>query len=255
MKLQIEQKVDLFLSYLLGSKKTAVLTGAGISTGSGIPDYRTPGTGLWERSDMSVVSLEGFLKTPEKYYSYALEMSDLRKNAKPNKAHLLLSRLEKDGYLSGTITQNVDGLHGLAGTENVYELHGSLVESSCLGCGKNYKTDELIKRVDGGDNPPLCVDCGDLIKPKAVFFGEPLPEEPWVKAVDLVKSSDLLFVIGTSLQVYPVNNLPFVATQAGATLIILNLQPTPFDNKAVLIINEDIGLFFDILERKYPKKH
>ncbi len=248
----MDDKIEEFLRLVSVSKKTLALTGAGISTDSGIPDYRSPETGLWTKIDQSVVSLEGFRKNPENYYSYALDVYPVRKAAKPNAAHETLSRLERDGFLTGVITQNVDGLHQQAGSKIVYELHGSTKRVVCLSCGQPLSMEDAMEKVVSGENPPLC-SCGGILKPDAVFFGEALPEKTWEEARKLVIDSDLLIVLGTSLQVFPVSSLPSVALESGSRLVIVNLSKTPFDKQADLLINENIGDFFQKFSDYYDK--
>ena len=249
------EKIKKLYDMLRLSSNTAVLTGAGISTESGIPDYRSPGTGLWERMDQSVVSLGGFLEKPQNYYTYALELYPTRNKAEPNIAHRMLATFEKEGLLNGVITQNVDGLHKKAGSKNVYELHGTLREAICLDCREQESMETIMEGVKNGVNPPLCKVCNGLLKPKAVFFGEGLPEEEWQAALGLLDGADFLIVIGTSLLVHPVSHLPRVALEGGAKLAIINIQDTPFDKQADLVIHEKIGEVFLELERIYNKKY
>lgn len=249
----MDDKIEELVKLVSVSKKTIALTGAGISTDSGIPDYRSPETGLWTKIDQSVVSLEGFLKKPENYYSYALDLYPIRKEAKPNPAHKMLSRLEKDSLLTAVITQNVDGLHQQAGSKIVYELHGSTRRVLCMSCGRAFSMEDALEKVVSGENPPLC-GCGGGLKPDAVFFGEALPEKTWEDSRKLVINSDLLIVVGTSLQVFPVSSLPSVALESGSRLVIINLSKTPFDKQADLLINENIGDFFQKFSDYYNKK-
>lgn len=241
----MEEHVERFLELVKESRNAVAFTGAGISTESGIPDYRSPGTGLWEKMDQSVVSLSGFAEDPSNYYSYAMEHWPVREAALPNAAHLALARLEKSGRLRGVITQNVDGLHGMAGSENVCELHGSTRRVVCLECRVTYPMKETMKRVAEGENPPLCASCEGILKPDAVFFGEALPEEPWQRAVELVENCDFFLVMGSSLLVAPASGLPRLALSGGASLIIVNLTPTPFDDEADIVIRQRIGEFFE----------
>lgn len=240
---ELTEKAKQFTDLILSSSSAVALTGAGISTESGIPDYRSPGTGLWEKMDPSVVSLDGFFRDPSRYYSFALELYPVRRAAKPNPAHYLLAELEAKRLLKGVITQNVDGLHQDAGSSNVYELHGTYRQVSCLDCSSTSSMDDAMERVQSGENPPLCNECGGVLKPKAVFFGETLPQVPWQKSLNLSQQSDLFIVVGSSLQVSPANILPDVALRAGARLIIVNLMPTPYDGDADLLINYKIGEF------------
>lgn len=241
---EIKALAKEFMDLILSSKCAVAFTGAGISTESGIPDYRSPGTGVWEKMDQSVVSLEGFYRSPEKYYRYALEMDEIRGKAKPNAAHRLLAELEARRLLLGVITQNVDGLHQCAGSQRVYELHGSLREAECLTCGCIFPMEGVMDRVRRGEIPPQCTECRSrLLKPRAVFFGEALPHEAWQGAMRLVEGCDLLIVIGSSLLVSPANILPRVALDSGAKLIIINLMPTPYDRHATLVVAERVGEF------------
>ena len=239
----MSDKVKAFADLILSSSSAVAFTGAGLSTESGIPDYRSPGTGLWEKMDQSVVSLDGFLREPSRYYDYSLELYPVRKAAKPNPAHYMLAELEHRGVLRGIITQNVDGLHQDAGSGQVHELHGSLRQAVCLDCSVLQSMDEAMEMVIAGQNPPLCTDCGGVLKPNAVFFGEILPRIPWERSLELSRSADLFIAIGSSLQVSPANTLRDIALRAGAKLIILNFTPTPFDGEAELLISQKIGEF------------
>jgi len=232
-----------FAELVLTSESTVALTGAGISTESGIPDYRSPGTGLWEKMDQSVVSLEGFRRAPSRYYDYALELYQVRRSAKPNPAHYMLAGLERRGLLSGVITQNVDGLHQDAGSLEVHELHGSLRQAVCLGCSVLEPMEAVMDRVISGENPALCKECGGVLKPNAVFFGELLPHVPWQRSLELARGASLFVAIGSSLQVSPANTLPDIALHGGARLVILNLTPTPFGGDAELVVRQKIGEF------------
>ena len=236
-------KAQSFTDLVLSSSNVVVLTGAGVSTESGIPDYRSPGTGLWEKIDQSVVSIDGYIREPSRYYDYSLELYPVRKNAKPNSAHYMLAELGEKGLLNGIITQNVDGLHQDAGSEVVHELHGSLRQAVCLNCSALQSMNEAMERVISGQNPPLCLECGGVLKPNAVFFGEPLPRIPWEQSLELSQSADLFIAIGSSLQVSPANSLPDIAIKAGAKLIVINFTPTPFDLDAQILINHQIGEF------------
>ena len=236
-------KTKNFVELINSSRFAVVLTGAGISTESGIPDYRSPETGIWNNIDQSVVSIDGFLKNPKKYYDYALGLYLIRSSAEPNPAHYMLAELEKKGFLKGIITQNVDGLHLLAGSLNVHELHGSLRQTVCLDCSLLIPSEEVMVRVKEGENPPSCDDCGGVLKPNAVFFGERLPKIPWLESVDLVKKADLFICIGSSLSVSPANVLPDFALKNGAKLVIINLAETPYDMDAELVVKEKIAVF------------
>lgn len=251
--MSLEQKIEELCNLILKHRNAIVFTGAGISTESGIPDYRSPGSGAWEKYDSSIVSIPGFLQDPTQYYDYALEMYPIRANAKPNAAHIVLAKMEKAGLIQGVITQNVDGLHLTAGNVNVHELHGSIRQASCLECGQVSMMDEIIERVRHGENPPICKDfegqpCNGLIKPTAVFFGEGLPTRPWTSSVDKCKETSLMIVIGSSLQVSPANSLPDVALKTGSDLAIIDLLDTPFDSRANLKIQDRAVHVAELLE-------
>lgn len=243
----LQRKAEDFLNILNQSKKAVALTGAGVSTESGIPDYRSPSIGLWRKMDQSVVSLEGFLSDPSRYYSYALELYPTRSEAEPNPTHYLLAKLEHMGLLKGVLTQNVDGLHQKAGSICVCELHGSLRDAVCLECGSKEAMNIVMERVKDGENPPLCKECEGILKPDAVFFGETLPAEAWSKAIEFVNETDFLIVMGTSLQVSPVNLLPSMALDKGARLAIVNLLNTPYDEHADLVINCKSGELAEVV--------
>jgi len=243
----MEDQAKTFINLVHSSEFAVAFTGAGISTESGIPDYRSPGTGLWEKMDQSVVSLGGFLRNPSAYYDYAAELHPVRSAARPNPAHLLLAELENRGVLKGLITQNVDGLHHEAGSSSVRELHGSLRQAVCIKCSTLEPMEGVMERVFSGQNPPLCRECGGVLKPNAVFFGEALPHVSWESSLELARSSDLFITIGSSLQVSPASSLPDIALRAGAKLVILNLTVTPFDSEAALLVREKIGEFSSIV--------
>ena len=243
----LNEKAKLFLDLVLSSSNAVAMTGAGISTESGIPDYRSPGTGLWEKMDQSVVSLDGFREDPTRYYDYSLELYPIRRAAKPNPAHYLLAELERRDHLKGVITQNVDGLHQDAGSDRVHELHGSLRQAVCIDCNVLQLMDEAMERVISGQNPPLCTECGGVLKPNAVFFGEALPRMPWERSVELSEKADLFIAIGSSLLVSPANALPDIAIRGGSKIVVLNNTPTPFDGEAEVVVREKIGEFSSVV--------
>jgi len=219
------------------SSKTMVLTGAGVSTESGIPDFRSPNTGLWENMDpMEALSTTVLYNNPKKFYSEGFKMILGMTNAKPNKAHIALAEMERLGYIKGVITQNIDNLHHNAGSKYVLEVHGNTREGSCLNCGTKVGIGEIEEKVLKGEIPPKCDSCGGTLRPDVVFFGDMLPED-FNTAMRDVKSSDLLIVVGSSLVVSPVNYLPQMAKK----LIIINLGSTPMDRYCDLLIKEKAG--------------
>ena len=225
------------------SKSTVVLTGAGISTESGIPDFRSPDTGLWSNMDpMEALSTRVLFDNPEKFYEVGFKMLISMKDAKPNRAHEILAKLEEEGKVKLIITQNIDNLHYRAGSKNVYEVHGNTRTFTCMKCEKVYNISDIEKKVEEGDVPPRCI-CGGITRPDVVMFGDMLPD-CFQDGVREVKLADLLIVIGSSLTVYPVSQLAAM----GKKLIIINFTETPYDNRSDVVIRENIS---DTLEKIY----
>jgi len=203
---------------IIKSKFCIALTGAGISTESGIPDFRSK-DGLWSRYDINEYGyLQSFLKNPEKVWKMLAEMAELFEKAKPNPAHYALAELEKLGLLKAVITQNVDGLHQEAGSKKVIEFHGSFNTLTCLNCGKKYSKEEINLK-----NLPRCT-CNGILKPDIVFFGEPIPTKALNEAFELANKSDLILVIGTSCAVYPAAELPIIVKRNGGKIIEINRE-------------------------------
>ncbi|NLX10239.1 MAG: NAD-dependent deacylase [Chloroflexi bacterium] len=223
------------------------LTGAGISTRSGIPDFRSPHSGLWEQSNPAdVASLYGFKHQPERFYNWIRPLAYTILNARPNPAHLALTRMENTGRLKSIITQNIDDLHQRAGSKNVYEVHGHLREMTCIHCFQLFPAEPYITRYLEKDILPHCPDCGDALKPNVILFGEQLPAQALIAARREVRRCDAMLVVGSSLEVYPAADLPYMAQQAGAVVIIVNLGPTPMDTRAEVVIHGDV---VDVLPR------
>ena len=203
---------------IIKSKFCIALTGAGISTESGIPDFRSK-NGLWNRYDINEYGyLQSFLKNPEKVWKMLAEMAELFEKAKPNPAHYALAELEKLGLLKAVITQNIDGLHQEAGNKKVIEFHGSFNTLTCLNCGKKYSKEEINLK-----NLPRCT-CNGILKPDIVFFGEPIPTKALNEALELANKSDLILVIGTSCAVYPAAELPIIVKRKGGKIIEINRE-------------------------------
>jgi NAD-dependent deacetylase len=209
-----------------------VLTGAGISTESGIPDFRSP-TGIWAEFDpMEYATIDAFRRDPEKVWEfYGLRLGVLRE-AEPNAGHLALAELERRGLVQAVVTQNIDGLHQRAGSRDVIEVHGSIRSASCLECGTEAPLERPAQR---------CPACGAIMKPGVVMFGELLPAEAIERALELARGAGLLLVVGSSLEVYPVAGLPEEALSAGGALAIVNRGSTPFDGRAAVRIDGGAG--------------
>ncbi|MFP3304107.1 MAG: NAD-dependent deacylase [Nitrososphaeria archaeon] len=218
---------------ILNSKCTVALTGAGVSTASGIKDFRGP-QGIWKTIDPEKFEINYFINHPDEVWNLFIKTFALEQEVNPNAAHFALAELEKMNLLCGVITQNIDGLHQKAGSINVIELHGNLKKAVCLQCNKTYPLSEIIKNFVG--KSPLCPYCKGLLKPDIIFFGEPLKEEVIFKAIELSKAADVFLAIGTSLSVYPANQLPLYAKHKGAKLIIINEGRTEEDDLADIII-------------------
>jgi NAD-dependent deacetylase len=229
---------------------SVAFTGAGISTPSGIPDFRSPASGMWEQVDpMAVASLHGFRQNPQRFYNWVRPLAQLTLTAQPNPAHLALARLEDKGKLHGIITQNIDMLHHRAGNKQVYELHGHLREATCLRCYKIVSAPPMIEQflVDGC--VPKC-ECGGVLKPNVILFGEQLPYKELQGAQDATRKCDLMLIIGSSLEVAPASDLPLLAKRGGAKLLIVNLEPTMLDRVADVVIHADAAVTLPaILER------
>ena len=224
------------------AKNMIALTGAGISTPSGIPDFRSPGSGLWERYDpMEVASILAFRYDPDRFFEWMRPMARLILEAKPNPAHIALAQLEQAGYLKGLITQNIDALHQRAGTEHLVEIHGHLRQATCISCFRTYTTETMLSDFAETGRIPSCEACGGILKPCAVLFGEQLPVDAVRQAQRWIKNCDLLLTAGSSLEVVPVAYFPVDALNAGGKLIIFNNSPTYVDARADVIFRDDVA--------------
>ncbi len=213
-----------------------VLTGAGVSTDSGIPDFRSPGTGIWEKVDpIAVSSVEVLHNNPRLFYEAGFSRFSKISQAEPNEGHYVLADLEEKGYLKGLVTQNIDGLHVKAGSKNVWEVHGHLRSGYCTGCRKRYPFEELVHQVELKRIPPVCHNCFSLLRPDVVLFGDPMPSFFFELQYKLQNECDFMLVVGSSLVVYPVADLPRMAGK----LAIINQQPTEFDTRAEVVIHEN----------------
>jgi NAD-dependent deacetylase len=219
------------------------LTGAGVSTESGIPDFRSP-TGMWAQFDpLEYATLGAFQRDPEKVWRFYAPRFSMLTDAEPNRAHLMLAELERHGLLRAVITQNIDLLHERAGSREVVEVHGSIRTSTCLSCGARYALDEVLGLLDAG--APRCTACGDVLKPDVVFFDELLPDEAIDRADELAGEARLLLVVGSSLEVWPVAELPLVTLRGGGKIAVVNDGPTSVDDRAELKLAGNAG---EILE-------
>jgi NAD-dependent deacetylase len=217
-----------------------VLTGAGVSTESGIPDFRSP-TGIWAQFDPAeYASLAAFRSDPRKVWRFYKPRIAMLTEAEPNAAHRALAALEQAGLVEAVVTQNIDLLHERAGNRNLVEVHGSIRTATCPACGSTYPRDDVVAKLEHSEAPP-CDNCGAILKPDVVFFGELLPVGAIERAFDLAHRARLLLVVGSSLEVHPVAALPEETLVAGGRIAIVNKGPTPYDRRADLKLEGDAG--------------
>ena len=249
MKLDgLESLLQTAISLLKKSKHTVAITGAGISTPSGIPDFRSPQSGLWEQYDpMEVASLMAFRYNPQNFYTWIHPLARLIRDAKPNSAHDALARLENAGYVAGIVTQNIDALHQCAGSQLILELHGHLRQATCVECYVEFDTEEILEAFIRNGDVPRCSECGGVLKPNAVLFGEQLPYDIIQSAEQLLSNSELILIAGSSLQVTPAAMLPIPPITRGARLIIVNHTPTYLDERADVVFHEDVEIILPYL--------
>ncbi len=215
-------------------------TGAGISTPSGIPDFRSANTGLWMKNDpMEVASLSAFRRRPEVFFNWLRPLARGILQAKPNPAHYGLAHLENAGRLKAIITQNIDGLHQKAGARNVIEVHGSVARMECLKCGESYPAEQFAGEFMVEGKIPRCARCDAILKPSITLFEEMLPQKAWNQAENACRRADLILVVGSSLEVTPAAYLPMYALENNARLILINLTATPLDRRADVLLRSD----------------
>ncbi len=236
---------------LARSRRVVAFTGAGISTESGIPDFRSPG-GVWTRYDPRDFTFDRYVESADvRASSWAMRREFFAQQVSPNAAHVALAELERSGRGGGVVTQNIDGLHQLAGSTNVVEIHGTAREVVCIGAAPRHGMPEgcgfaashvwAFEQLDAGDPDPGCPDCGGLVKSATVSFGQVLPSGVIDRAMSLVANADLLLAVGSSLQVYPAAELPVMAVRGGADLVVVNDEPTPLDDMATLVVRGRAG--------------
>ena len=218
------------------------LTGAGSSTPSGIPDFRSPGTGLWEKANpMQVASIYAFRRRPQAFYDWIRPLAETLLDAEPNPGHKALAELEGEGYLKAIVTQNIDDLHQRAGSREVLELHGHLRKATCLDCYHVLPTPALLDDFLTSREMPRCPECGGVLKPNVVLFGEQLPVKVFNAAMRHVRRADLMLVVGSSLEVMPVSQFPLQVRDHGGRLIVVNLMSTYVDDIADVVIHGDLA--------------
>lgn len=229
MDAEIHKAADI----LAAARELVVLTGAGISTESGIPDFRSPG-GIWDKYDPAEFTYQNYVRNPahrRQYWQMSREIFPVISEAKPNAAHVAVAELERRGKLRAVVTQNIDGLHQRGGCspERVIEIHGTALEIVCLGCAERQPRAIVQARVDAGEADPGCLACGGILKPATISFGQAMPERETALAFEHAEACDVMLVIGSSLVVFPAAHLPQRAVECGAKLMILNREPTAYD--------------------------
>jgi NAD-dependent deacetylase len=242
---KMDERIQKVAGLIRQSKKVIVFTGAGVSTESGIPDFRSPG-GVWHKYNPEDFYYQKFISSEEsreKYWQMSREFYEPVKNAQPNAAHKAVVELEKMGKLDCVITQNVDNLHQRAGSspEKVIELHGTVVSVSCLSCRKKYSREEIQSWLLQGVRVPQCDTCGGILKPDTVSFGQSMPQKETAESFHRARNCDLLIVIGSSLVVQPAASIPLEAKESGAKLVIINRDPTSHDSYAEVVIHGSAG--------------
>ena len=239
--MQLERQIQHAAELVARARHIVAMTGAGISTPSGIPDFRSPDSGLWDHTDpLEVASIFAFRHNPQRFYNWVRPLSLRLLEAQPNPAHYALAGLEREGKLQAIVTQNIDNLHGKAGSKAVYELHGHLREVTCTQCyAVQDSAAAFAKFIADGQVPRH--HCGGVLKPHVILFGEQLPMREFVLAQLVIKAADLILVAGSSLEVAPASDLPELALENRAKLIIINYQPTYLDPRANVVIRADVA--------------
>ena len=238
-----DKKIAQAAELIKHAKHVVALTGAGVSTRSGIPDFRGTGSGLWTRVDpMVVASIWGFIEHPQSFYDWIKPLSETMVNAKPNPAHYALAELEALGRLRVVITQNIDDLHQRAGSQRVLEVHGHMRQATCIRCYHLADAKPFIEKFIADGTIPTCPVCGGVLKPNVTLFGEAPPVRVLYEAQQESERCDVMLVAGSSLEVVPVADLPCVARQHGAQVIIINNAATPMDKQAAVVLRDDVTI-------------
>ncbi|KYK31457.1 MAG: NAD-dependent deacylase [Theionarchaea archaeon] len=232
------EPIDLVVQFIRRSSSAIALTGAGISTDSGIPDFRSP-NGLWSKYPITFGEYKYFEKHPEQFLELGKELLPVLLSAEPNKGHNALKELEEMGYVKAVVTQNIDGLHQMAGSKKVIEIHGTYKTATCTKCSKKFTLDEMLSLLG---QIPQCPDCSGIVKPDVVMFGEQLPYEAFLEAKYLSQDADVMIVAGSSLEVYPASHLVLITKGNGGRVIIMNDTKTALDKVADVVIRENLSV-------------
>ncbi|MFX1555910.1 MAG: NAD-dependent protein deacylase [Promethearchaeota archaeon] len=249
-----KKKIQHAAELLYHAKEAIVLTGAGISTESGIPDFRGEG-GIWEKYKPEIYgNIEAFLRNPAKFWELAQKVAPTLFKAKPNPGHIAIAELEKMGIIKAIITQNIDELHQKAGSIIVYEVHGNINRFDCMGCKASYTKEQILRKLKKEKKTgPSCDFCSSPVKPSVVLFGENLPRFEIYMSQDLAKKADVMLIAGSSLLVAPACDLPLYTLRDGGKLIIVNDQPTPLDGRAEVVIHHKTGIILPLIVGQIKK--
>ena len=225
-----------------GAERAVVLTGAGVSVPSGIPDFRTPGKGIWEKiNPMEVAHIDAFRGNPDRFWQFYSDRFSSLVDKRPNPAHEVIAEFERRGLVRGVITQNVDRLHRMAGSRNVIEMHGSIENCVCMECGGRVGLEQVIEILTARPGAPECEACIHPLKPDVVLFGEMLPGAAMAEAHVLAQEADLMVCVGSSLEVFPVASLPGVTLESGGRVAIVTQGPTAYDGDAHVKLTGDVA--------------
>jgi len=243
----LAHKINQIAKIIQDAQHLVAFTGAGISTDSGIPDFRSDSSGLWKRTDidpLEVASLFGFRRSPATFYEWVKPLAMTILGAKPNESHIALAQLEHRGTLKSVITQNIDMLHTRAGNSTVFELHGHMRQTTCIRCYAVFDGVPILEKFLDDGRVPHCPHCGGILKPNVILFGEQLPVRELRGAQDATKKCDVMLVVGSSLEVAPANQLPVIAKRNHAKLVIINLEETHLDHMADVVIHARAAQIF-----------
>ena len=236
--LSCTEMIERAVTIIRHARYVLAFTGAGVSTPSGIPDFRNPASGIWKDVDpLEVASIGGFRQNPEAFFQWIRPLAHLINQAHPNPAHLALAQMEAHGYLQGVITQNIDMLHSRAGSRTIYELHGHLREATCIRCFTVYPAQNMIQAFLDEGRIPHCTACGSILKPNVILYGEQLPMQVYMAAKEAARKADAMIVIGSSLAVAPASDIPLLAARNQARIILVNKEPTFIDPLADVVIH------------------
>lgn len=251
---QVGKQINVAASLFRESQYAVAFSGAGISTESGIPDFRSPTSGLWQNVDpFAVASIYGFKRNPQAFYDWVRSLADTTLSAKPNPAHIALVHLEEIVALRFIITQNIDALHTQAGSKHVYELHGHFRRATCTHCFTEYDGEPIFRQFMQDGLVPKCGKCQGVIKPNVILFGEQLPLQELQGAQDASRKCDLMLIVGSSLEVAPANEIPILAKRTGAKLVIVNMEPTHVDPMAEVVIHGHAAAILPAIVRELEK--